>query len=67
MLVTRTLKKIEVVVVVVFKWQHIMSNFCRLSGAMFIVPRSLTCKMMTFITNNLCRRKISPKRTEAFC
>ena len=44
MLVTRTLKKIEVVVVVVFKRQHIMSNFCRLLGAMFIVPRSLTCK-----------------------
>ena len=44
MLVTRTLKKIEVVVVVVLKWQHIMSNFCRLLGAMFPVPRSLTCK-----------------------
>ena len=44
MLVTRTLKKIEVVVVVVLKWQHSMSNFCRLSGAMFLVPHSLTCK-----------------------
>ena len=44
MLVTRTLKKTEVVVVVVLKWQHIMSNFCRLLGAMFLVPRSLTCK-----------------------
>ena len=45
MFVSRTLKKIEVVVVVVvLKWQHIMSNFCRLSGAMFLVPRSLACK-----------------------
>ena len=45
MFVSRTLKKIEVVVVVVvLKWQHIMSNFCRLLGAMFLVPRSLTCK-----------------------
>ena len=45
MFVTMTLKKIEVVVVVVLKWQHIMSNFCRLSGAMFLVPRSLACKI----------------------
>ena len=39
MLVTKTLKQIEVVVVVVLKWQYVRSNFCRLSGAMVLVPR----------------------------
>ena len=39
MLVKKTLKQIEVVVVVVLKWQYVVSNFCRLSGAMVLVPR----------------------------
>ena len=39
MLVAKTLKQIEVVVVVVLKWQYVVSNFCRLSGAMVLVPR----------------------------
>ena len=41
MLVTKTFKQIEVVVVVVvvLKWQYVVSNFCRLSGAMVLVPR----------------------------
>ena len=39
MLVTKTLEQIEVVVVVVvLKWQYVASNFCRLSGAMVLVP-----------------------------
>ena len=42
MLVTKTFKQIEVVVVVVgvvLKWQYVVLNFCRLSGAMVLVPR----------------------------
>ena len=39
MLVTKTFKQIEVVVVVVLKWQYVVSNFCRLLGAMVLVPR----------------------------
>ena len=41
MLVTKTFKQIEVVVVVVvvLKWQYVVSNFCRLSGAMVLMPR----------------------------
>ena len=40
MLVTKTFKQIEgVVVVVVLKWQYVVSNFCRLSGAMVLVLR----------------------------
>ena len=41
MLVTKTFKQIEVVVVVVvvLKWQYVVSSFCRLSGAMVLVPR----------------------------
>ena len=42
MLLKKTLKQIEVVVaVVVLKWQHVMSNLCRLSEAMVLVPRGL--------------------------
>ena len=41
MLVTKTFKQTEVVVVVVvvLKWQYVVSNFCRLSGDMVLVPR----------------------------
>ena len=40
MLVTKTLLQIEVVVVViVLKWKYVMSNSCRLSGAMVLESR----------------------------
>ena len=41
MLVTKTLLQIEVVVVVVIvlKWRSVMSNSCRLSGAMVLESR----------------------------
>ena len=42
MLVTKTLLQIEVVVVVVvivLKWKYVMSNSCRLSGALVLESR----------------------------
>ena len=44
MLVTKTLLRIEVVVVViVLKWKYVMSNSCSLSGVMVLESR-VTCK-----------------------
>ena len=54
----KTLQQIEVVVVL--KWQYVMSNFCRLSEVLVLVPR-VTCKNddIHLFSNNLCRRNIS--------
>ena len=61
----KTLEQIEVIVVL--KWQYVMSNFCRLSEVLVLVPR-VTCKMMTFIyLVTTCVEGTSPQRSEPFC
>ena len=50
----KTLKQIEVIVVL--KWQYVMSNFCRLSDVLVLVLR-VTGKNddIHLFSNNLCR------------